>query len=272
MNPRLSVNGYPFKENPLETDLAYFAAAGFPAIGLWEQKVATTGWARTAELLATHRLRLEYLVKVSMFTLDQPGGWQAERATMIELLDNAARLGVPSVYGTTGPAGGLVYEAAAEAFVEAATPVAEHALRSGVRLLVEQQNPLGQGASFVSTFRDLVELASAADLGICLDLFHAWREGGLIANFRSAVDRIGLVQVADYAVGTRQLGDRAVPGDGIVPLEDLIGAMVAAGYQGVFDLEITGPRIEAEGREAASRRGAERLSALLDRLPTGSRS
>ena len=266
MNQHLTVNGYPFKEAPLEADLTFFAGAGFPAVGLWEQKVTDTGWEETARLLRRHRVRVEYLVKVSMFTVDDESRWEAERGALVALLDAAAGLGVPAVYGTTGPAGGMLYEDAAAAFARAVAPVAAHAQRVGVALLVELQNPLGQGASFVSTFRDLAALAESAQVGICLDLFHCWREGGLLDTFGRVVDRVGLVQVGDYAPGIRQLGERVVPGDGIVPLDALLGGMARSGYRGLFDLEITGPRIETEGREDAFRRGAANLSAVLDRV------
>ena len=57
-----------------------------------------------------------------------------------------------------------------------------------------------------------------------------------------------------------------VPGDGAIPLERLLGELLEAGYTGVFDLELVGPRIESEGNRAASRRAAERISEILTRL------
>jgi hypothetical protein len=39
-----------------------------------------------------------------------------------------------------------------------------------------------------------------------------------------------------------------------------------AGYQGPFDLEILGPRIDEEGYRAPIARSLERLSEMLDRL------
>ena len=76
----------------------------------------------------------------------------------------------------------------------------------------------------------------------------------------------GLVQVSDYVLGDRTTPCRAVPGDGAMPLERLLGDVQDAGYRGLFDLELVGPRIEAEGARAASRRAADYLSNLLTRL------
>ena len=76
----------------------------------------------------------------------------------------------------------------------------------------------------------------------------------------------GLVQVSDYVSGDRTAPCRAVIGDGMVPVERLLGDLLDAGYRGVFDLELLGPRIEAEGARAATRRAAENLSEILVKL------
>ena len=76
----------------------------------------------------------------------------------------------------------------------------------------------------------------------------------------------GLVQVSDYIPGDRFTPSRAVPGDGAVPLERLLGDILELGYEGVFDLELVGPRIEQEGPRIAGKRAAENLSGILTRL------
>jgi sugar phosphate isomerase/epimerase len=73
-----------------------------------------------------------------------------------------------------------------------------------------------------------------------------------------------LVQVSDYVYGDRGLPGRAVPGDGAIPLNRLIPAIVRAGFAGRFDLEIIGPRLLAEGEEAGLARAAERIGTILE--------
>jgi sugar phosphate isomerase/epimerase len=60
--------------------------------------------------------------------------------------------------------------------------------------------------------------------------------------------------------------NRLVPGDGDIPMERIVGQLLEAGYGGVFDIEMIGPRIEEEGYERASRRAVEYVSALLGKL------
>ncbi len=66
-----------------------------------------------------------------------------------------------------------------------------------------------------------------------------------------------------FAVGTLSTPNRLVPGDGDIPLDRIVGTVLAAGYAGCFDLELIGPAIDAEGYEAAVPRAVARLTDLL---------
>ena len=55
-----------------------------------------------------------------------------------------------------------------------------------------------------------------------------------------------------------------MPGDGDLPLERLLDDVLAAGYTGIFDLELLGPAIAEEGAESALRRGLEWMTRMLD--------
>ena len=46
----------------------------------------------------------------------------------------------------------------------------------------------------------------------------------------------------------------------------ILGDLLAAGYPGLFDLELVGPRIDEEGYDAAVPRAVEVLGAMLTEL------
>ena len=71
------------------------------------------------------------------------------------------------------------------------------------------------------------------------------------------------VDVSDFAVGTLSTPNRLVPGDGDIPLRRIIDQLLDAGYEGVFDLELVGPKIEEEGYRGAIARSCAYLSDLL---------
>ena len=82
----------------------------------------------------------------------------------------------------------------------------------------------------------------------------------------AGVDTFRLVQVSDFGVGTLSTPNRLVPGDGDIPFQRVLGYVLDAGYQGMFDLELIGPKIEEEGYAAACRRAVDNLGAILESL------
>ena len=96
-----------------------------------------------------------------------------------------------------------------------------------------------------------------AGVGICIDLFHCWAEADFAGSGGPGATRTQLIQLSDYVLGDRALPARAVPGDGAIPIEPFVVQVLAGGYPYHFDLELIGPRIDAEGRFEAARRACE---------------
>ncbi|WP_231568264.1 sugar phosphate isomerase/epimerase family protein [Novosphingobium malaysiense] len=187
-------------------------------------------------------------------------------AGLLQAIDMAADLGAPSIYLVTGGRGGLSWEAAAARFADLIAPCREAAQKKGVALLVENASALNVDIHIAHTLPDTTRLARVAGIGVCIDIQPCWMEAGLRENIAAAMPLTGLVQVSDYVLGDRTAPNRAVPGDGAVPLERIIGDILELGYGGLFDLELVGPRIEEEGARAASERAADYLSNLLTKL------
>jgi sugar phosphate isomerase/epimerase len=183
-----------------------------------------------------------------------------------EAIEAAALLGSEKFYIVSGGRGRLDWEAAAARLAQLIAPCRDLAQQRGIPLLIETANMLNADIHFAHTLDDTVRAAEIAGIGVCIDLGACWFEGDLKAKFRRALPLTGLVQVSDYVAGDRITPHRAVPGDGMVPIERLIGQLLELGYEGVFDLELTGPRIAEEGPYKAGLRAAERLSEILTRL------
>lgn len=185
---------------------------------------------------------------------------------MLEAIGIAATLDASYVYLLTGGRGSLTWEQAADRFVDLITPCKERAAAYGISLLVENASAFNADIHIAHTFADTITLAQMAGIGLCIDFHACWMEAGLQNLLERVMPVTGLVQVSDYVLGDRIAPCRAVPGDGTVPLERLIAGALAAGYRGVFDLELVGPRIDAEGARPATARAAENLSTILSRL------
>jgi sugar phosphate isomerase/epimerase len=269
IHPRLSVDASSSYRLSLRDDIALWRELGVGHVGLIRPKLEEVGWATARDLVASARLRVSTIFGATYRPLDaDPAlGWrEADQAATREALAFAASIGAASVYVCSGSAASLTWEDAADAFCDFIAPCAAAANSVGVPLLIEPTSPLRADVSFVYWQRDAMDIARRAGIQVMLDFQSCWFERGLDELVRKNIDLIGMVQISDYVIGTLQAGDRAVPGDGVIPLERLIGNVLDAGYQGPFDLEVLGPRIESEGYASAIRRSVERVGELLERL------
>jgi sugar phosphate isomerase/epimerase len=243
VHPRVCVSGISTWNQSLADDLELYRELGVHTIGAALRKIDTEA---DVALLRSSGLRIANVIGVGHTGL----------ARGIEL---ALELDAPAVVFTTGPAGPLEWDAAADAFALALAP---H-LPAPVMLCLEHTNSLRHDVSFVHTLRDAIDLARRLDIHVCMEINACWAERDLARTVADGVDRIGIVQVSDFSIGTLSTPNRLVPGDGDIPLERIIGMVLDAGYEGVFDLELVGPKIEEEGYRTALERSFDFLSALL---------
>ena len=261
VHPAAVVNPLADTAARLEAELELCAELGGAKYGLSLKKLAR--WDGHLTSLAD---RIAYVHHSRLFTLDDESAWPAERAALSRTLELAHEIRAPAILAVTGPAGSLrTWEQALAAFTAAYQPLADRAAALGVRVCVEQTNVLRQDVSFVSTLPDLALLAEASGVSVCLDMFWSWRERALTASLRACGPHVGLVQLADAVPTSVSMPDRVVPGDGVVPLGWLVEQVAAAGYRGYFDVELLGPRIDAEGARRALTRGVRYVSDLLYR-------
>jgi sugar phosphate isomerase/epimerase len=264
VHPRLALHSLSTASWPLERDLELYAELGVGRAALFVDKLAATGLERGVELVRASGIEVTQLCCPGVPPGD-PGGWPADRARLMDVLDLATALGTACLGTTTGAAGALDWEHAASALGEALAPVAEAAAGRGIVLAIEQTLPMRVEIGFVHSLRDSVDVAARFGLGVIMESNYCFNERGLATTLQEACDRITRVQVSDLVPPSTVVPDRAVPGDGVIPLPALVRLVLAAGYTGPFELEMLGPRIEEEGYGPACRRGVSALSEILTR-------
>lgn len=261
-HPRLSLNSLSSASWPLERDLELAVELGFGQVALLLDKLDAATPDKAVELVRSAGLRTTQVLARGT-TPSDPSQWPDDRVRLCRAIDLSAELGGTFVTVTTGSAGALGWDGAADAMGRALGSVIEHGRRRGITLAIEGTLPVRPEIGFVHSFAHTVELAHRFDLGVALESNYCCYERDLDQSLRLAGSRLVTVQMSDLVVPSTALPDRAVPGDGSLPLGTLIAATLAAGYQGAFELEQLGPRIEAEGYAEAARRAVEVLDQLL---------
>lgn len=269
MHPRVCIDSIAFMADSLSTQSGYWQKLGAKKVTLLGHHIAQEGIESARAAINSANCELETVVHPFLpgqALNPAPASWSAPREALAASIDAVAALGGKSLYMITGGHGSMVWEDAAEVFCQAIAPCVEQAESLGVKLMIENAPTQYADIHIAHSLRDTLTLARQAGIGVCIDLPGCWTEAGLHDLIRDAVPITHLVQISDYVCGDRCVPARAVPGDGDMPLERLVGWILEAGYTGLFDLELIGPRIDDEGGFAATQRSAQALSALLEKL------
>lgn len=266
-HPRVSLSELSHWNWTVEEDLDFFDREGVQVIGLSLAKMqAAGGWEQFVDRIRAGGYRVTNLVGLGPIPWSDPTKRADGVARTRNALDAAVALGAETMILTTGPAGSLTWEEAADAYADTVGPVLGEYAGRGPRVTLEHTNGLRVDVGFLHTLRDAIDFARRLGVGVCMEINACWAERGLADTIADGVDTIGIVQLSDFAVGTMSTPNRLVPGDGDIPMARIVGQLLAAGYPGVFDLEMIGPRIEEEGYPSASTRAVEYVGALLTRL------
>ena len=267
MHPRACVSAISTFKLSLPDDLAFWRAHGITNVGVSVAKLEAFGWDEGTERIAdavARGLNVVDLIGLAPFHLADPSRWDAKRERLLRAIEAAVAVDAPAVVFTTGPFAPLTWDEAADALQEALKPVLREARARNVDVAMEHTNSLRVDVGFVHTLRDAIDLAARLGTGVCMELNACWAERALDTTIRDHVDRIRLVQVSDFKVGTIASSQRLVPGDGDIPLARILRTLVDAGYGGMFELELIGDAIAGEGYDAAVPRAVDALDRLLD--------
>lgn len=269
MHPRISVNAISSFNWTLEQDIAFYQEIGVTTVGAAFGKIEKDVVA-SADMIRAAGLRVSCLATtISPICPLQAlrDGSDAVFDHLRPAIDAAAAIGTPLCYFISGPAPSRsTTDEALDALAKTLAPAVAYARDKGVRLAVENNSVVSRFHGFVHTLADSVRVSRDGDIDICLELQNCWYEGDLAAMFDEHVGRFGLVQVSDFVVGEDLKFNRRVPGDGDMPIARLIEMLLAAGYSGVFDIEVLGPNIEKEGYASVIRRSTDWLDDTLTRL------
>ena len=131
----------------------------------------------------------------------------------------------------------FAYETAAHEYSE----IAKIASDNGVRIALEPLNPILMNVdTFLCSLPHALNVIEEVDhdaFGLWLDVWHIWEDTAAPATIQAFGDKIFGVHINDWKP-PRAFGDRFLPGDGDIPLLELLKAVHSTGYEGSYTLEI----------------------------------
>jgi sugar phosphate isomerase/epimerase len=241
VEPRLSVSQITTFRSGFADDVHAYAASGLAGIGIWELKLPAGGDAEALEALEQSGLARASAVPdvPSILPLPLLGGPEdpAERVeAYCRSLERLAPFAPSAVVLLTGTGD-------RDTAVEGLRTIAAEADRLGLRIALEPyQREGGELWSVVHSIPEAIELIEDAgdpeNVGIQFDIWHLWNTPTLFDDIATKIDQFAGVHVCDWREPTRGWADRALPGEGTADVPAILRALDAAGWDGLYDIEI----------------------------------
>ncbi len=116
---------------------------------------------------------------------------------------------------------------------------------------------------------EIVTKANHPDGTIVLDSFHLYRGGSDINDMKQIPgDKIAIFHINDAPPSSDRESqsdkDRVYPGDGILPLSEMVQILRDVGYNGYISLELFNPEYWEQDPRTVARVGLEKMKAVLE--------
>jgi sugar phosphate isomerase/epimerase len=251
--PLFSVSQYTTWHQSFEEDVELYARLGVDGIELCERKLASDPGRRRDQLallreaglrVTSVQPRVHALFEDSM----SPDGHDPRerleqyRRTIDLVAETWPGEDVPLVT-VTGKAPAFDFARAHQTARELYPALADYAGERGLRIALEPLSPVLMNTdTFICTLSGalrLIDQVGRPNFGLLVDTWHIWDELLLAERLDAVGQLIFGVHISDWPRGEpRQLGDRAVVGEGRIDLPAVLGAIDRAGYRGAYCLEI----------------------------------
>jgi 2-keto-myo-inositol isomerase len=269
---QLALNGATIMRSPLEGDIEIAAACGYGALEIWAGKLdAYLSSRNLSDFRAA--LRAARVAPWCINSIEDITGRDADgRVSLLRELDRLVEVAraaeAPSIVvvpgGTTGS-----FDCAN--IIDDAVSVLREMARAagGVGLAFEF---LGKPRCAVPTLDMAIEIVERVDrdnVGLVIDTFHFFAGGSHLDDIaRVPADRLFVVHLngcEDLPRSQLSDGHRLYPGEGVIPVHEILTAIRGIGYDGTFSIEIFREEYWHEEPTIVARTAKEKAAAVLER-------
>lgn len=246
---RLSMNEITTYRWTFQEDVLNYAAANIPAIGVWRAKLADFGEERGAELLCESGLHVSHIQWAGGFTGHDGRTFSESVHDGLEAVRLAAHLKADCLVVYSGGRAGHTVNHARRLFREALCALCVLGEELGVSIAIEPMHPgCAREWTFLTSLDDALQTiheCNHANLKLVFDTYHLCHTPSIMDRIPEIAPHVALVQLGDGKAPPTKDQDRTPLGRGCLPLREVCQALLRAGYDGYFDVELIGEEIEA---------------------------
>jgi len=244
---RLSINQLMLPGSTFEEDLDRCLRVGASGMGISEAKLGHGRDSSLVERLITSGLRASLCTveTPSVLPVEAFGGPSDSRERVDLMIASINRFAPfrPSHFLTlTGADASLDPAEQRDIAVKGYREVAAAAASVGAQVGIEPiRSEHASGFSLISSLSEAAQFVAEIDapnVGIVFDVFHHWDSPSLLEDIATFADRFSIVQLGDAPLDPTPGINRAIPGEGRIPLDAIFVALEHAGYRGWYDLEL----------------------------------
>ncbi|MBA62446.1 MAG: xylose isomerase [Planctomycetaceae bacterium] len=247
--PRLSISEVTTYSWSFQSDVRTFARYGVPAMGIWRQKLADYGEEKGAELLAETGMDVSTVYFAGGFTGHDGRSFQEAVDDAEQAIETASLLQAECLTIYTGARAGHTKSHAQRLMqmaFEQLLPVAEV---NDVVLALEPMHPrAGTDWTFMTDLEATlryVESMGSHYFKMAIDTYHWGRSRKFYSLIRQLVPQLAVVFLGDASGSPDEEQNRCLLGDGSISLERMVTALLENGYDGCFDVRLTGEELES---------------------------
>ncbi len=247
----LGFNGATTMKATLPQDIATAGEAGFKALEIWAAKMdgylAEHSVSELRSLFAEHGVHPASINSIEFITFRPPEEYKQIKARCRELCELAQSLGCDKIVVVPSPTpeGGATEEEIRDESVRVLRELAAIAKPYGVNLAFEF---LGFGWCSVRTLGqcwEIVQETNCANVGLVIDTCHFYAGGSALRDIeRVHAPKLLILHindVEDRPPETIEDAHRLLPGEGIIPLDDILVRLSHIGYDGLCSIELFRP-------------------------------
>lgn len=244
--PRISINEMTTYRWSFLEDVTGYQALGVQSLGLWRPKLSDFGEERGIELLRESGLAVSSVWTAGGFTGSDGQTFREAVDDALEALRLAAEVRAGCLVVVSGARASHTLSHARRLVRDALLELGDAAARSGLSVAVQplRQRPHDR-CSFLPSLDAALELLEWCDhpqVGLVFDFLHLWQEPDLCRRVPDVLRWIKIAALCDARLPARSDDDRCFPGEGRLPLGEMVAALETAGYRGLYDVQLLGRR------------------------------
>jgi sugar phosphate isomerase/epimerase len=260
---RLCIHTITTRPWSLDEAIEHYSRAGVAGITVWRDVLEGRDVKRAGQRIRDAGLEIVSLCRGGFFPAREAGARTEAIEENKRVIDEAAALGAPLVVLVCGAVPGQPLAESRAQIREGIAAILPHAEERRIRLAIEPLHPMyADTRSAINTLKQANDVCAALDspyLGVAVDVYHVWWDAALGTEIArsGAMGALFAFHVCDWKTPEDILYDRALMGEGCIPIRQIRGWMASAGFEGFNEVEIFSTKRWAQDQERY-------LEAILD--------